>query len=59
MTEKQFNQLRKFSFLWPDFVKISKGLQRIGVKECNYGLTKRDDTRRAVLQAIEAGEMLS
>lgn len=50
MTEKQFNQLKRFRYIWPELVKISNSLRRIGEKHCNYGLMPRDETRRNNLE---------
>ena len=50
MTETRFSLLYRFRWSWPELVKISKSLRRIGCKECNYGLTERDEKRRQRLE---------
>ncbi len=54
-TAVQFQLLKHFRYLWPDLVKVSKSLNNIGVKECNYGLTARDEKRQERLEQKAEG----
>ncbi|MDD5062325.1 MAG: hypothetical protein PHN44_08640 [Candidatus Marinimicrobia bacterium] len=55
ITEKQFRMLKHFRYAWPELVKLSRSLQTIGIKECNCGLTARDEKRRERLEKKAEG----
>jgi hypothetical protein len=51
ITEKEFRTLARFRYLWPELLKISKGLRGLYCAACNGDLTKRQETRTKTLQS--------